>query len=111
MNVRFWQYLRGWVKITLKPGQSLHWSRGGPTEEGWYRDSHTWTYRNDGIVKDAYVHDGADCDGRLTHTGEMFFLDTDANALDSECSPSGKCPKWLHGKRRQRDYSAEAMGY
>lgn len=37
-TARFWHFHRdGWVKLTLRDDQELHYGYGGPTEEGWSR--------------------------------------------------------------------------
>ena len=65
-NARFWQHVGGgFVKLTLRPGESMAWSRGGRDEEGWYREWKRWTHVGDGIVNEAGA-DGADCDGRIS---------------------------------------------
>jgi len=71
-NCRFWAYVNGGpVKITLKPGQRLEHSEGGPTDEGWHCDSTAWEYPADeAAVYREWCSDGRDCDGRLTHSGE-----------------------------------------
>ena len=61
---RFWVWeCSGWVRLTLRPGQSLsHWT-GGATDEGVAFEATTWR-NEDGDVFADYQRWGRDCDGR-----------------------------------------------
>lgn len=115
-NARFWEYVNdGWVKITLKPGQSLTHVRAGRHDEGWYRDELSFEHNDIGVVS-VYVSDGTDCDGRITHATKTFCLLSKLKAKPAE--PDKKDfpipvprPQWEQLSSRQRDYSAEAMNY
>jgi hypothetical protein len=51
MNARFWILGRhaGWVKVTLRPGQSLSWSYRYDHDEGWSSHCETLSRRLDRV--------------------------------------------------------------
>ncbi|MAF72504.1 MAG: hypothetical protein CMH39_00580 [Micrococcales bacterium] len=87
-------------------------------EEGWTSMWVRYSVEEDAIGK--YVlreweSDGVDCDGRLSSSGKHFcylqnLRDRPMHGYDHETTPVF-LPKWEELERRQRDYSAEAMGY
>ncbi|HNS55596.1 MAG TPA: hypothetical protein PKO34_00965 [Smithellaceae bacterium] len=107
-NVRFWEYINhSLVKLTLPPEQIINWSRFSPTEEGWMRETRTYEHE-DGMVTLLIVTEGKDCDGRIKTVWEGYF---DPHA-EKELPPTGlPIPVWHEKKQRQRDYTAEALGY
>lgn len=141
-NARFWIWVNsGWTKITLKPDQSLNWSRYS-YDEGPNTDYDSWEY--DGRkVTNKYGSYGRDCDGRYEHHEEREASVTQLQAIpkmELVCNVCGnrvhdydkeggklQCymrehdgvrlvsgpnvPRWKDTDSRQRDYSAEAMGY
>lgn len=63
-RARFWLYWnRSFVRLTLKPGETMSFHTGGYHDEGWWRDAETFEYR-DGIVYRSVARDSTDCDGR-----------------------------------------------
>lgn len=120
-NARFWHWhspADQWVKITLKPGQSLSWSQGGPCEEGWFRQSITWEYDIDeGVVICTHDESGADCDGRYDRGFESHCLLDELQSVPGVADwETGEVlgpprPNWEKGRQYQRDHAAEAMGY
>ena len=120
-TVRFWVWAGsaegGYVKLTLKPGQSLEHSSFDRHEEGWSSSSTTWTHRGDYLTREC-CSDGVDCDGRHS-TGfddeavEMApQLDHFSSGEYREDGPVlGWAPVWEDVGSIRRDYSAEAMGY
>jgi hypothetical protein len=110
-NARFWDCVGyGWVKITLRPGQQLHHSSGGPTDEGYHWVASTWEHDHD-QVRMIEASRSRDCDGRLdTYTEHVCPL-AELNAKPWDPSPSGRIPKWRRVNSSQRDYAAEAAGY
>lgn len=108
-NARFWDYLNnGRVKITLRPGQSLTWSKWYRTDEGWSSEGCTWSHEGDG-VRCQYGTDGVDCDGRLRQGGELFAPLADLRT--GETVDGIPYPAWEEIESWQRDYAAEAAGY
>jgi len=116
-NARFWTWENdGWVKLTLRPGQSLTYVAGGTHDEGWSRDYTEW--RHDGnVVVCEYESDGADCDGRFQHGGVLeCSLDSLATVPAYEGGTFAGVvitrPDWQKaGFDWQRDHTAEAAGY
>lgn len=112
-NARFWVYVHGWTKLTLKPDQVLHHSQGGPDEEGWHSEYHEWTYYDEEVTEQR-VTDGRDCDGRLTDTD--FFVCHRRN-LRSQTPPNYETgdplliPTWHRTSGRRYDEYAEKAGY
>lgn len=120
-NARFWHWHSPgdcWVKITLKPGQSLQHSYGGPCDEGWHRSTHQWEYdAESGVVTSTIDESGADCDGRYDSGGEWCCAVADLMAVPGVKDWDGgnvygpPRPLWTKESSFQRDHSAEAMGY
>lgn len=132
-NARFWALVNCCpVKITLKPDQKLERYQGGPTEEGYHREWESWEYDGEAVTSTIET-DGHDCDGRLSTHSEwscpvdrMMGGDHPFRPVYTRFKrPDGtwfgcdewqedttiRWPDWTEGRRRQRDYSAEAMGY
>ena len=121
-NARFWAYVNGGpVKITLRPGQRLEHTEGGPTDEGWSRDSTAWEYATDEpVVYREWCFDGSDCDGRMTRSGvdcchidDLMFAEPCINGRDDAETWAGVLwPDWA--KRQDHgvyDQFAQAAGY
>jgi hypothetical protein len=109
-TVRFWAWANdGQVRITLRPGQTRHWARSYPTDEGWNAEGETWTHEGDHVARTSWT-DGRDCDGRMsTDTRLECALERLTDRRDSpDWEPS---PDWLRVESSQRDYQAEAAGY
>lgn len=69
-NARFWAFQNlGWVKITLRPGQSLQWGKSYDNGEGWSWESCRWTHSGSFVLRE-YGSGGTDCDGRSSSSGE-----------------------------------------
>ena len=70
MNVKFWTYHNGgYVKITLKPDQSLEHYDSWAHEEGYSWRGTKWTYSGQWVFC-KWGYGGRDCDGRLDHSSE-----------------------------------------
>lgn len=63
-NIRFWDYINSPVKLTLKPGQTLHHTKQYFNGEGYSIDCISWSFNYDKL-KCIVFSDGFDCDGRL----------------------------------------------
>lgn len=125
-NARFWTWHNdGWVKLTLRPGQSLTHHVGGRTDEGWFSEATTWMHAVSEIVREN-DSSGCDCDGPLyRHWRDRCCLDELAvvshvkQSDDFERYPDGwmpdyaapLTPAWESVSSSQRDVYAEAVGY
>jgi len=113
-NVRFWDYVgwrNGYVKITLKPGQSLEHHGGGRTDEGYCWWANTYVYDAEaGIVTYYAETESSDCDGPHSSCRELW-CPVDKLAGRDPYKNSPRCPLWTEGEYRQRDYFAESMNY
>lgn len=115
-NARFWTFINGGpVKLTLRPGQSLSHSRFAHTDEGWSRESYTWTHHGDRI-ESAWCEDGRDCDGQLTRRGTGFAQldklgENPAWPPDDPNMAGVLWPEWEDVETSQRDEFAELAGY
>jgi hypothetical protein len=89
-----------YVRITLKPGQSLKHYQYRPTDEGWESEGQYWEHCGDRIEHD-WLTDGADCDGRLCRGGRLVALSLKSSGF----------PNWQEADTYQRDYAAESAGY
>jgi len=98
------------VKLTLKPGQELHHTCGGPTDEGWHREWNKWSF--DGrYVTSEWLSDGVDCDGRLEQFGTSICALAELHAGYVDEALCVTYPAWRDTEAGQRDHAAEAMGY
>ena len=110
-NARFWAWVNGWVKITLHPGQTLGYWRGGRNEEGWSFFSECWEHVGNGVERN-WSDEGRDCDGRLDRSGEDFCPLAELAAVEQgNASPGISTPRWDRVTAAQRDYNAELAGY
>jgi hypothetical protein len=92
---------------------SLTIRTGGPTEEGYY--SSVERYEFDGeVLRRTIATDGRDCDGRMEHYDEDLCVELDGMVPyyhSDEPDPGVRVPSWESVERRQRDHTAESMGY
>ena len=115
-NCRFLVFINGDdVKLTLRPGQTLHHYQGGPTEEGWSSYAESWYLSSDSqVLTRESVSDGVDCDGRLTRYS-TDYADADPDTFHSGHDPyktrPALFPYWKEGESSQRDQYAELAGY
>ena len=123
-SVRFWIHCPGncdggFVRLTLRPGQSLTRYKKWRHEEGWSSECDTWEYDADlGIVTWSTGTDGCDCDGRLSSGVEWIcpIADLAAEQPNDYCLDNYNClgimlPAWVEENAWQRDYEAEKVGY
>lgn len=107
-NARFWVWANDApVKLTLRPGQSVSCTEGGPCEEGYSYEHNTWSL-DGGAVLRRVERDARDCDGRVKE--ERYSMC--AVAALGDYFYEVPLPVWteLPGGY-MRDYAAEAMGY
>lgn len=96
-NVRFWTYLnQGWVKLTLKQGQTIRHGKAWLTEEGYDSYAREWQHNGDKI---GYVYHsaGRDCDGSHSET-QYLSNSVPMKFEENEYSPSGMVPDWSRAK-------------
>lgn len=120
-NARFWTWENdGWVKLTLKPGQTLRYCSGSPDDEGWWWSGQEFEYDADeGVVISRYTSERSDCDGRHSSYSDCECPLSDLQARPPEpADPEWGAdeipvprPEWRKVSASQRDYYAEAMGY
>lgn len=68
-NARFWEWINnGWVKITLRPGQSLSHSKYSTDEEGYSAELTSWIHDGDEIRRE-WNTSARDCDGQISRNG------------------------------------------
>lgn len=107
-NARFWTYVHGdLVKLTLRPGQTLEHSEGGPTEEGYHWLWIEWTLHHDHVTRFTR-EDSRDCDGRVT---DEEHAECALDQLSAHEFEGTRFPQWERSHERHRDYNAEAAGY
>lgn len=117
VNARFWEYVNdGWVKLTLRPEQTLRHVQGGRDEEGWSVRAEAWEYDGTSVVG-VYSSDGTDCDGRLQTEESYLAWVCELKARPPVDEGPGLVaipvprPEWRRCQCRQRDFTAEAAGY
>lgn len=136
MQARFWVWHKGgFVRLKIDEGKALTFVEGGPTDEG-YHWEYSWYMNMGDCVRYERDTESRDCDGRLD-THQAFYCRVDNldgllsarydktpeldiegdHAYDEVVSPwrgtakPKRVPLWTRIESRQRDYSAEAMGY
>ena len=109
MNYKFWVYVNGSpVRLTLKPGQTVHHSSGGPDSEGWFRESVIYKHAGSGVYFESFV-EGRDCDGYSSRWSDGFCP---GEGLTSGAAMDGVVyPRWDDVTMECRDEYAEAAGY
>lgn len=120
-NARFWELVNhDWVKITLKEGHRLSWSKYSRTDEGFDSWAVTWEHLGEMVLYRS-AHFAQDCDGRLDRfwDAECELTQLRARSLPApffgddrtEFEKALLLPFWKEIDCHQRDYSAESMGY
>ena len=112
-QARFWIYHRsGVVRLKLNEGQTVCFSHGGQTDEGYSWTAEQYSFDGEHVVSE-WQTDSRDCDGRMTHSGSAycrFSRLSSGSFLDEEHGV--QYPDWMQYRpSSQRDYSAEAAGY
>lgn len=110
---RFWvHHADGFVRLRIRPGESLSHGFSEATEEGYHCDSVTWTHEGDHISR-SWATRSQDCDGRCDRFGDDVCPLAELAAHDPYYpdDPIIKLPNWQDERSSQRDYAAEAMGY
>ncbi len=125
-NARFWiHYNDDWAKITLKPGQTIKFYSGGPTDEGVSHASETYEYDDhEDVVIAQFTYWGRDCDGGYQWNSDYYARVSELKAVDEEplyerTNFRGeevnitlpRRPRWMQKHEWQRDQYAEQMGY
>lgn len=112
MATRFWVFVNdGFVRIALRPGQTLSHCSYQTTDEGWSSEAETWEHTGTHIRRELY-RDGVDCDGRLSSEQADECHVNDLAGLEVMGEPTWpRLPVWKERTYSQRDYSAEAMNY
>ena len=87
-NARFWIYWNGGlVRLTLRPGQSLSYWHGEPTDEGYSARGETVRHEGTHVYRE-WTREGRDCDGRHRESGdEMAPLDKLAARFVGDYAP------------------------
>lgn len=125
-NARFWIFHNlDWIKLTLRPGQTLEFASGGPTEEGYsYHAQHYEFDTDDGLIRCTEHDNYRDCDGPGERTISYVCPIDQLAAREAEPVTEwigGKIvdtgetrpdrPDWQEERSYQRDVYAEQMGY
>ena len=114
MNARFWIYHNEtWSKITLRPGESVEFTGGGRTDEGFSYWAESYEHVGDGIESRS-ASNASDCDGPLDRYCDCYCPLERISALPAEWNGSNHMPdrpEWHRVSEGQRDYYAERAGY
>jgi hypothetical protein len=110
-NARFWTFENdAWVKITLRPDQSLTHRTFSRDDEGFSSTADTWIHEG-GAVFNIWGRFGRDCDGRSESAGRLVCAMADLRAVDADQDMPPR-PDWQKvGETICRDEFAEAAGY
>jgi hypothetical protein len=118
LHIRFWVFVNdGFVRLSLKDGQSLKHSWFCRTDEGYDSARTRWTRDGDFITRD-YETAGCDCDGPLNTSNTCRWTPSDGTFLASEYRDGKQVsfvdtpiPEWQKVCASRQDVYAEAMGY
>lgn len=136
MNARFWVYWNAtFTKLTMRPGQYLAMTTGGPTDEGYERETGEYWFvegagagDDQGVIRAEWTREARDCDGRYRYENTAtcpvnrlrhITQDTACPFNDSPPPPAWEdwrlrylpMPDWQQESASQRDFTAEAAGY
>lgn len=110
-QARFWVDYKGSpTRLKLAIGQTVNLSSGGPTDEGYHWRSEQYTFDGRAVICLDHV-DARDCDGRMTRTIEVSCPFSKLSTGWHDTESGATFPQWQQQDYRQRDFSAEAMGY
>jgi hypothetical protein len=116
---RFWAWENhGWIKLTLRPGESVFFHESGETEEGWQSYSCSYTFDGDEVELETHKS-SRDCDGPHQETSVVSCALENLRArepwkrgdVDYEPENGAMLPLWAPKQHWQRDTYAERMGY
>lgn len=109
VQARFWFLCREYARIKLNAGQTLRYTAGGLTDEGYDVTEYEFTF-DGSTVTVSESRDARDCDGRVT---DDLVLQCHVDRLASVPNVySGLLqPDWQRAEDFHRDFAAEAMGY
>lgn len=118
ITARWWQYVDcGWVKLSLRDGETIRWSESHATDEGWSESAEEWTRIGNTIYR-WYRNAGRDCDGLLIHEGTLTADIDDLRAIEPDDEfgkpylPAGTMlPDWRRSSRSCYDEYAAMAGY
>ena len=120
-NARFWTLINcDWVKLTLKPGEQIHWHISGYHDEGSYWEAEVFEYDQENCLILRGIHSGGTCcDGATERHVELKSRLSAIHAAECceyqngtlEPIPGMYKPDWREVRNYQRDRFAESMGY
>lgn len=116
-TARFWVWHNGgWVKLSLREGESLQAVSYRETDEGFCSEWCTWTFEPAdhpfaALVRQEYGTRSRDCDGLHEFYSEMVCRKDWLKYSQSEDSADVFVPNWESVSKSCRDHAAEAMGY
>jgi hypothetical protein len=123
-NARFWYYWNGgFIKLTLREGQTVDLGRSEPTDEGYHYEHDELSHEGDRVLL-RWETGGRDCDGVTSQEGKSA-APLDRLAVKSHDFGTGTgelrsgaqnaqlmLPEWKEvGHVRVYDQFAQAMGY
>lgn len=109
-NARFWIWENGdWVKLTMRPGQTItrYWRM--PCDEGWASAYSQYQFNGSHVLVEC-ESDGCDCDGRLTDSRLFVCPLANLKAIEADEDRPAR-PEWEKVRARQFDEYAEMAGY
>lgn len=115
---RFWfvSHTSEWVRLTVRAGETVEITSGGPTDEGYSYSADRFTFDGAAVLHE-WKTEARDCDGRMDHYGERVCPVANLAARDvfANCpyphNAGVMAPAWEDAEAYQRDYTAEAAGY
>jgi hypothetical protein len=105
----------GPLRLVLTLGELFDVCTGGPTDEGYSNSTTRYIFDRDENGKPVLTREwhieSRDCDGRYEQSGVDIAVELEV--VPDYYDPDVKYPMWdkVPKSYRQRDYTAEAMGY
>lgn len=108
---RVWESLHGsYVKISVRPGQTLRWHRNWMGDEGPSWQYCVFIHEGDRLKMEC-GSGGRDCDGTVTHHSTLVASPEKLAARPAYRDSRLLLPDWETEERWQHDQFAEAAGY
>jgi hypothetical protein len=116
--MRWWQYVdRGWVRLSIRDGQTIRWRESHATDEGWSESAEEWTRIGSKIYRWARSA-GRDCDGYLVHEVNLEVDGSELSVIEPHedfgkpfLPPGTLLPEWRRVSRYAYDEYAAMAGY
>ena len=110
-TARFWIWENGdWVKLSIRPGQTLSHAKYHRHDEGWSDVYASWENLGGVVERSVEIHN-QDCDGRHGESYTDTCLIEELTARDTKIEGTPLLPRWQEMSAENYDQYAELAGY